>query len=344
MKPRSDDLDLYRENVYKSWQIMYEVVRQIDQECYIAHLEPFQGVEYDCLSLVTRNSHGNLGTSFMLNRNGVNGLCDGQLIENVWRRASTEDQVLSIANQLIDVAQLSRNLSGDSQSKMAQISKFIVLWISEHRDEEFCVSPPHWPQGCQVFRNQNFEPLNKDEWQIEDHLPWLILGVNYQEMVRIDMTNNKPTTQNGENVYTEAEKKRKKFGTNYLAAIDAWGGFKEEPAVIKKVDEIVKFTENELGPVSLVYVVDSGQYVAIRFTKDPVLGIVFINRGFVDHRIEIPGSFWNKTHDVWRTELPTSKNSAATHKKLPEIKQTLCTKCQMHYPANLSNCPTCTDA
>ena len=97
MKPRYENLALYRENVYKSWQIMHEVVRQIDQECYIAHLEPFQGVGYDCLSLVTRNSIGNLVTSFMLNRNGVNGLCGGQLIEEVWRRASSDAAGSSVA-------------------------------------------------------------------------------------------------------------------------------------------------------------------------------------------------------------------------------------------------------
>jgi hypothetical protein len=96
--------------------------------------------------------------------------------------------------------------------------------------------------------------------------------------------------------------------------------------------------------VTLAYVVDSAQYVAIRFTDNPVLGIVFVNRGFVDHRIEIPGSVKKDDEDVWRTELPTRKNSAATHNKIPEIKQALCENCRMSYPAQLLACPICTGA
>ena len=145
-------------------------------------------------------------------------------------------------------------------------------------------------------------------------------------------------------MYTDQESNRKEFGTDYLAALDDWGGFKDEPGVIGKVTEIVRFVENELGPVTLAYVVDSAQYVAIRFADNPALGIVFVNRGFVDHRIEIPDSVKKKDEEVWRTELPTSKNSAATHNKIPEIKQTLCENCQMSYPAHLSACPICTGA
>jgi hypothetical protein len=145
-------------------------------------------------------------------------------------------------------------------------------------------------------------------------------------------------------MYTDQDSNRKEFGTDYLAALDDWGGFKDEPGVIGKVTEIVRFVENKLGPVTLAYVVDSAQYVAIRFADNPVLGIVFVNRGFVDHRIEIPGSVKKKDEEVWRTELPTSKNSAATHNKIPEIKRALCENCRMSYPAHLSACPICTGA
>ena len=145
-------------------------------------------------------------------------------------------------------------------------------------------------------------------------------------------------------MYTDQESNRKEFGTDYLAALGDWGGFKDEPGVIGKVTEIVKFVENKLGPVTLAYVVASAQYVAIRFADNPALGIVFVNSGFVDHRIEIPGSVKKKDEEVWRIELPTSKNSAATHNKMPEIKQTLCENCRVSYPAHLSDCPICTDA
>ena len=344
MKPRYEDLELYRQNIYKSWQIMHEVVRQIDQECYIAHLEPFQGVGYDCLSLVTRNSIGNLVTSFMLNRNGVNGLCGGQLIEDVWRRASSEDEVSTIAKQLIDGAQLSRVVSRHSKSKMTQISKFVVSWIQDHRNEDFCVAPPGWPEGCVEFSDRNFEPSGRGDWEIEDHAPWLVLGIRYKELIRIDMTDDLTTTTKGENMYTEIENEGNEFGTDYPAALKFWGEFEDEPGVLEKVVEIIKYCEKQLGAVTLAYVIKSGGYVAIRFETKPNLSVVFVHKGFVDHRIEIEGSIWNKTHDVWRTELPTSKNSAATHNKIPEIKQTLCENCRVRYPAHLSGCPACTDA
>ena len=343
MKPRYDDLDLYRKNVDKSWQIMHEVVRQIDQECYIAHLEPFQGVGYDCLSLVTRNSIGNLVTSFMLNRNGVNGLCGGQLIEDVWRRASSEDEVSTIAKQLIDGAQLLRGASRDSKSKMAQISKFVVSWIRDHRNEDFCVSPPGWPEGCVEFSDRNFEPSGRGDWEIEDHAPWLVLGIRYKELIRIDMTDDLTTTTKGEAVYSE-EGKRKEFGTDYLDALRDWGRFESEPSVLAKVIDVIKNCERELGAVTLAYSVKSEQYVAIRFEKAPEIGSVFVNRGFVDHRVELSGSHWNKTHDIWRTNLPTGSNSAASHKKLPEIKHLTCETCFQQYPASMSGCPVCTQA
>ena len=75
-------------------------------------------------------------------------------------------------------------------------------------------------------------------------------------------------------MYTDQESNRKEFGTDFLAALDDWGSFKDEPGVIGKVTEIVRFVEDKLGPVTLAYVVDSAQYVAIRFAGNPALGIV----------------------------------------------------------------------
>ena len=145
-------------------------------------------------------------------------------------------------------------------------------------------------------------------------------------------------------MYTDQDSNRKEFGTDYLAALDDWGGFKDAPGVIERVTEIVKFVESKLGPVTLAYVVDSAQYLAIRFADNPALGIVFVNRGFVDHRIEIPGSVKKKDEEVWRTELPTKNNSAAMHKRVPQIKETLCNRCQIRYGAHLSGCPVCIGA
>ena len=144
-------------------------------------------------------------------------------------------------------------------------------------------------------------------------------------------------------MYTDQDSNRKEFGTDYLAAMNDWGSFKDEPGVIKKVIESVKFVESKLGPVSLAYVVSSKSYVGMRFAENPTLALL-VYKGHVDHRIEIPGSVKKKDEEYWRTELPTKNNSAATHKTNHQIKETLCSKCNGLYPAHLSDCPICTGA
>ena len=144
-------------------------------------------------------------------------------------------------------------------------------------------------------------------------------------------------------MYTDQDSNRKEFGTDYLAALDDWGGFNDAPGVIKKVIEIVKFVESKLGPVSLAYVIFSKGYIGMRFAENPTLALL-VYKGHVDHRIEIPGSVKKKGEEFWRTELPTKNNSAATHKNTPKIKETLCSKCFGLYPAHLSGCPICTGA
>ena len=198
MKPREEaDLSQYRSNIYKSWQIMHQVLRQIDQESYIAHIEPNPGVGYDCLSLLTRNSHGDLKASFMLNRNGVNAFGARQTIEDVWDRASSDDEIQTIANQLIDDAQLARNSGKDSTSNMEAISRFVVSWINEHQDQEFCVSPPHWPEGCALLSSEINYKYDEKKWPVIGQLPLLILGVNNREQVRLDMSDISTTSTKG---------------------------------------------------------------------------------------------------------------------------------------------------
>ena len=144
-------------------------------------------------------------------------------------------------------------------------------------------------------------------------------------------------------MYTDQESNRKEFGTDYLAALDDWGGFNDAPGVIKKVIEIVKFVESKLGPISLAYVIFSKGYIGMRFAENPTLALL-VYKGHVDHRIEIPGSVKKKDEEYWRTELPTKNNSAATHKTNHQIKETLCNKCQIRYGAHLPACPICIGA
>ena len=143
-------------------------------------------------------------------------------------------------------------------------------------------------------------------------------------------------------MYKEIENEGSKFGSDYLAALNFWGEFKDEPGNLEKVIEIIKYCERELGATTLAYVIKSGSYVAIRFEKKPSLSVVFVHVGFVDHRIEISGSYWFEPRKLWRTDLPTGKKSVSGYKKSPEINHLTCKKCFQQYPANLPGCPICT--
>jgi len=154
------------------------------------------------------------------------------------------------------------------------------------------------------------------------------------------MANCLPTTQNGGKMYKEITTGRNEFGTDYLAALKFWGELKENSGNLEKVIEVIKYCEKELGAVTLAYSIKS--YVAIWFENSPTRAVVFVNPNFVDHRIEISGSYWYKPRDLWRTDLPTGKRSVSRHKKVPEIKYLLCKICAQQYPANLPRCPICT--
>jgi hypothetical protein len=178
MKPRTDNPALYRENVYKSWKLMHYVVSHVEDECFVAHLEPNPGVEYDCLSLITRDSNGGLRVRFMLNRNGVNA----NVLDRVWERFD-EDGCDTVAQALMAASGLSIT-TPIRQTMAAQLCNDVVEWIEEHRSEEFCVGPIGWPGGCHTLLETGREQFDATVWPITDHGPELILGVDGKEVRR----------------------------------------------------------------------------------------------------------------------------------------------------------------
>jgi len=196
LKPRYDDPEKFCDNVRKSWRVMHEVVRQINDKCFITHLEPNPGVGYDCLSLtVSRGSGSGQGreyfdAAFLLNRNGQSALVGGAVIRDIWERTSDEAGIKTLANDLIDSCGLNRVKSGDSQSVMARVCQIVTKWIDDQTDDNFCVAPPLWPGGC-----TNFEPSCDLSEKIDEALwprymgdPYLSLGIRHVEVARIRMT------------------------------------------------------------------------------------------------------------------------------------------------------------
>ena len=197
MKPRDDNPEKYRDNVRKSWRIMYSVVSQIKDVCYIAHLEPNPGVGYDCLSLVANDTRGYktedfgiLRSKFLLNRNGQNGFVGDEVIYDIWGTSDTTAGIKKLANHLIEVSGLSRLDGGESKSVMARVCLAVTKWIGEQPHDDFCVSPPQWPGGCRKFEPScNFLDGHDDSlWPIHLGPPYLSLGVRYKEVARVRMT------------------------------------------------------------------------------------------------------------------------------------------------------------
>lgn len=179
MNPRDDRPALYRENVYKSWKLMAYVVSHVDEECFVAHLEPNPGVGYDCLSLITRDTNGNLRVRFMLNRNGINA----NVPDRVWE-SFEEEGCDAVAQKLMEASALTV-VQPSLKSSAAALCDDVVTWIEEHRNDDFCVGPIGWPGGCRTFLDVQREVLNESDWPIPDHGPELCLGVSRIETVRL---------------------------------------------------------------------------------------------------------------------------------------------------------------
>ena len=198
MTIREDNPDKYRDNVYKSWRIMYSVVSQIRDVCFIAHLEPNPGVGYDCLGLLTKKTSRELETNILLNRNGSNALVNGAILERVWDRVRSDEEFSSLADVMISRTNLQRIAIGESsQSTMTQIAKYVVDWLEEHKGTEFCVAPPGWPGGCQNLKSEIPTSYNQEKWPLDQQSPLLILGLNNREQVRLDMTDISTTSTKG---------------------------------------------------------------------------------------------------------------------------------------------------
>jgi hypothetical protein len=157
---------------------MAYVVAHIEDESFVAHLEPNPGVEYDCLSLVTRHTDGRLRIRFMLNRNGINA----NVLDQVWKRFD-EDGCDMVAHELMAASGLVA-AEPTHQSSTSQLCEDVVLWIERHRSEEFCVGPIGWPGSCRTLLEQVREQFDNAVWPISDHGPEIVCGISQVEVKR----------------------------------------------------------------------------------------------------------------------------------------------------------------
>lgn len=185
VKPREGDPALFRDNVYHSWHVMSYVVNHVTEECFVAHLEPNQGVGYDCLSLVTCDKDGQLWVRFMLNRNGANGLIGSHLFEDVWGRVN-RDGFKKVADEIIALAGLTFS-SGRVNSAISTVCNQVVRWIRSHRDENFYVGPLGWPGSCAALLEIKPVAYSEEQWPIPDHGPEISMGISGKELQRFEL-------------------------------------------------------------------------------------------------------------------------------------------------------------
>jgi len=198
VKPREDDPALFRDNVYHSWHIMSYVVNHVTEECFVAHLEPNPGVRYDCLSLITRDSEGQLLIRFMLNRNGVNGSIGSHLFEDIWGRV-TRDGFKKVADEIISLAGLTSS-TGRVNSVSSTVCNQVLRWIRSHRNENFYVGPLDWPGSFAPLPEIKRAAYSKEQWPIPDHGPEISMGINGRELQRLEMlTSGTPSKEDPKN-------------------------------------------------------------------------------------------------------------------------------------------------
>ena len=137
-------------------------------------------------------------------------------------------------------------------------------------------------------------------------------------------------------------KKNKEFGTDYKAAIRDWKEFENAQKSLETTVKLIKQVESLLGPVVHVYVLDSGEYIGIKFAKREKWLSVWIHQNYVDHAVELEGSLpVEEEENVWRTQLTPSSSSASKVNKPAEISEIVCPKCHMHYNRSHPRCTNC---
>lgn len=178
MTLREDNPEKFMRNLYNSWWIMEEVVKNVENDCIIVHEEPIVGVGYDCLCLYEIFHDNSFRLKFMLNRNGVNA----DVLDRVWERVN-EVGVNNVANDLIDVCEFVRS-DYPHASAASRLCEQVLGWINEHPEDQFYVGPLNWPGSCQKFLDIAPIKYPNENWPFRGHGPEISCGVNRVEVDR----------------------------------------------------------------------------------------------------------------------------------------------------------------
>ena len=280
MRPRDDDSQLYRENVYKSWLIMLHVVRRIENQCYVAHSTGPEGLEYDNLVLVTVSPIGRTHLEFAMNRNGVNST----VVEYIWEKVD-EIGAEEVANVIIERCQL--DLSPDPvDTEATHLCKEIVKWLEQHNDDEGFFEP------VRLMPNGKCVSAIGGKSRVSESLNPLKISKNEKEAG--DMTKTQNSKQEAPQFMT------------LQGALENWGKLNDRRHVWKEIGAIIEKLQSKGKSTVSFHMPQNKGYVAVTFGINPKQIGAFVRVGFVDHLEFLDGSEWSDKRKNYRTLLSTS--------------------------------------
>ena len=134
----------------------------------------------------------------------------------------------------------------------------------------------------------------------------------------------------------------REFGTDYNAAIQYWKKFENASKSLVTTLNLIHQVERLLGPVVQVHVLDSQEYIGIKFLKRDKVLSVWIHQNYVGHALDLEGSLpLADKENVWRTQLTTSFSQASKVNKPAEVSMTVCPDCGLQYNRSLPQCTNC---
>lgn len=120
---------------------------------------------------------------------------------------------------------------------------------------------------------------------------------------------------------------------NLEAALNAWSAFNKAPEVKDQIKAVVNRLSASLGEAVRWHKPATDPYIAVTFMGEPKKIGAYIHTGYIDHIIELPGSFVpDVSPNYWRTNLSTAgvQPGRLPKETVTEIK--LCPVCSMVVP------------
>ena len=319
VKPIDDDPEQYRLNVLNSWKIMSHVVRNIEDDCLIAHSD-FSGVGYDCLDLVVRDGDKWRSTSILLNRNGLNSMVLG----GVWMLVE-ESSVEEVAERIIVLRKFTRRAK-PVDTHVSKMCEEVVEWIEQNLQSDIHVGPNDY----YLTRERSIVGIHFDH--DVDQWPWPFHGPEvgcYIGQHAVTGFSQLPPMKGSTNVSNANEAMEY---PSLQHALEAWTPTQSASDVWSEVHSAIRRISEKLGEITRVHIPPMGKYIAVTFAGEPKKIGAYIHVGYVNHIVCVGDSVaLENDPGYWRTTFSTFTEGGT---KAPHAvaDSTLCPECNLQVP------------